>query len=121
MCFCTKGKKRVTKHEHPNKLKYKCLLNLILLKFCRFEATRRIRELESIANEQQNGVLNCDGGTKRHRWHMPILAMTADVIHATLEKCLKCGMDGYVSKPFEEKNLYQAVSKFFESKPNSDE
>lgn len=52
---------------------------------------------------------------------MPILAMTADVIHATLEKCLECGMDGYVSKPFEEKNLYQAVSKFFESKPNSDE
>lgn len=55
------------------------------------------------------------------RWHMPILAMTADVIHATLEKCLKCGMDGYVSKPFEEENLYQAVSKFFESKPNSDQ
>lgn len=39
--------------------------------------------------------------------------MTADVIHATYDKCLESGMDGYVSKPFEEENLYQALSKFF--------
>lgn len=49
-------------------------------------------------------------------WHLPILAMTADVIHATFEECKRSGMDGYVSKPFEEENLYQAVAKFFESK-----
>ena len=49
-------------------------------------------------------------------WHTPILAMTADVIHATHDECLKCGMDGYVSKPFEEENLYQAVARFFDSK-----
>lgn len=49
--------------------------------------------------------------------HMPILAMTADVIHATLEKCLEIGMDGYVSKPFQEKSLYEAVAEFFEPKP----
>ncbi|GER51822.1 histidine kinase 2 [Striga asiatica] len=52
---------------------------------------------------------------KNVEWHMPILAMTADVIHATLDECLKCGMDGYVSKPFQEKTLYQAVAKFFSS------
>jgi histidine kinase 2/3/4 (cytokinin receptor) len=47
------------------------------------------------------------------QWHTPILAMTADVIQATNEECLKCGMDGYVSKPFEDEKLYNAVTRFF--------
>ncbi|KAJ8563384.1 hypothetical protein K7X08_031836 [Anisodus acutangulus] len=41
--------------------------------------------------------------------------MTADVIQATNEECMKCGMDDYVSKPFEEGQLYSAVACFFES------
>lgn len=48
-------------------------------------------------------------------WHVPILAMTADVIQATFEKCMQCGMDGYVSKPFEEQQLYSAVAHFLET------
>jgi len=48
-------------------------------------------------------------------WHTPILAMTADVVQATNEECRKCGMDGYVSKPFEEEQLYSAVACFFDS------
>lgn len=48
-------------------------------------------------------------------WHTPILAMTADVIQASNEQCMKCGMDDYVSKPFEEEQLYSAVARFFES------
>lgn len=48
-------------------------------------------------------------------WHTPILAMTADVIQASNEECMKCGMDDYVSKPFEEEQLYLAVARFFES------
>jgi arabidopsis histidine kinase 2/3/4 (cytokinin receptor) len=45
--------------------------------------------------------------------HLPVLAMTADVIQvqATSEECIKSGMDGYVSKPFDEGQLYQAVSR----------
>lgn len=73
--------------------------------------------MESQANEQQtSGTI--DGSTTE--WHLPILAMTADVIHATFEECQKSGMDGYVSKPFQEENLYQAVAKFFESKPTKE-
>jgi len=41
--------------------------------------------------------------------------MTADVVQATNEECRKCGMDGYVSKPFEEEQLYSAVACFFDS------
>jgi len=50
-------------------------------------------------------------------WKIPILAMTADVIQATNEQCQKCGMDGYVSKPFEAEQLYEEVSRFFQIKP----
>lgn len=87
--------------------------------YFRFEATRRIRMMESQANEQMNGGTE-EGSIRTGEWHIPILAMTADVIHATYDECLKCGMDGYVSKPFEEENLYLAVAKFFKTKPISD-
>lgn len=53
-------------------------------------------------------------------WHVPILAMTADVIQATYEECLRCGMDGYVAKPFDERQLYSAVALFLDSNPIPD-
>ncbi|XP_047973475.1 histidine kinase 4-like isoform X1 [Salvia hispanica] len=85
-----------------------CFMDIQMPEMDGFQATTLIREMEHSANAQANGV--------KGEWHIPILAMTADVIHATLEKCLKIGMDGYVSKPFQEKSLYEAVAKFFEPK-----
>ncbi|KAI5678054.1 hypothetical protein M9H77_09004 [Catharanthus roseus] len=105
------GKAALKKLEIPHNFDA-CFMDIQMPEMDGFEATRRIREMETKANE-----LMKDGMAVIREWHLPILAMTADVIHATLDKCLKCGMDGYVSKPFEEENLYQAVSTFFESKP----
>ena len=48
-------------------------------------------------------------------WHTPIFAMTADLIQAMNEECVKCGMDGYVAKPFEEEQLYSTVARFLET------
>lgn len=86
-----------------------CFMDIQMPEMDGFEATRRIRMMESKGNKRNE--------RREAAWHLPILAMTADVIHATYDECLKCGMDGYVSKPFEEENLYQAVAKFFETKP----
>lgn len=56
------------------------------------EATRRIRELE-----------------KKTGAHLPILAMTANAMQGDREDCLKAGMDGYLAKPVQSNQLYQAI------------
>jgi CheY-like chemotaxis protein len=58
-----------------------------------FEATAAIREQER--------------GTGRHQ---PILAMTAHAMKGDRERCLEAGMDGYVSKPIQPKELLQAIN-----------
>jgi CheY-like chemotaxis protein/HPt (histidine-containing phosphotransfer) domain-containing protein len=59
------------------------------------EATASIRELER--------------GTDSH---VPILAMTAHAMPGDRERCLRAGMDGYLSKPVRINDLLRAVSHF---------
>jgi PAS domain S-box-containing protein len=56
------------------------------------EATRRIREMESV------------GGRR-----LPILAMTAHVKTGDEQRCLEAGMDGYLSKPIRREQLFEAI------------
>ncbi|GAA0147489.1 histidine kinase receptor of two-component system [Lithospermum erythrorhizon] len=93
-----------------------CFMDIQMPEMDGFEATCLIRAMESKANDEMNEGCCCNDriGMRRQCHHLPILAMTADVIHATMEKCMDSGMDGYVSKPFEEENLYKAIVKFFE-------
>jgi CheY-like chemotaxis protein/HPt (histidine-containing phosphotransfer) domain-containing protein len=46
---------------------------------------------------------------------IPIIAMTALAINGEEEKCLECGMNGYVSKPFTVETLYNAISKVYKT------
>ena len=56
------------------------------------EATRLIRERE-----------------RRAGTHLPIVAMTAYAMKGDREKCLEAGMDGYVAKPIQLKELLEAI------------
>jgi PAS domain S-box-containing protein len=66
-----------------------------------YEATRRIRKLESEALQ---------GGKPRRRLH--IIAMTAEAMHGDREKCLASGMDDYISKPVHMTELRAALARW---------
>jgi CheY-like chemotaxis protein len=57
-----------------------------------FEATKLIRKKEKAS------------GT-----HLPIIAFTALAMKGDEERCLACGMDGYVSKPIKSEELFSVV------------
>jgi CheY-like chemotaxis protein len=65
-----------------------------------FEATAQIRRME--------------GGAR----HTPIIAMTAYALPQDRERCLKSGMDGYVSKPISECELRKMLDKFLRGRPD---
>jgi len=60
-----------------------------------FEATSKIREREAISGKRT-----------------PIIAMTAHAIQGYREKCLRGGMDGYVSKPIHVETLKRTLEEF---------
>ena len=57
-----------------------------------FEATETIRRQEQ--------------GSSRH---IPIIAMTAHAMKGDRERCLACGMDGYIAKPINTLELYEIL------------
>ncbi|MGB2697545.1 MAG: response regulator [Candidatus Zixiibacteriota bacterium] len=59
-----------------------------------FEATKAIRQMED------------------EKKHIPIIAMTAHAMKGDKERCLKAGMDDYVSKPIEPQELFDAIEKW---------
>ncbi|KAH9307823.1 hypothetical protein KI387_035734 [Taxus chinensis] len=112
---CAEGGKVAVAMLQPPHSFDACFMDVQMPEIDGFEATRQVRKIEYLVNKK---IEIGPGFKEAHRndmnWHVPILAMTADVIHATQEECIKCGMDGYVSKPFEEEQLYRVVAPFLE-------
>ena len=66
-----------------------------------FEATARIRARERAAG-----------------WHTPILATTAHALKGDRERCLAAGMDGYLAKPVQPRELIEAIARLTGSPPD---
>jgi HPt (histidine-containing phosphotransfer) domain-containing protein len=48
---------------------------------------------------------------RQHGYHqLPVVALTANAIKGEYEKCMQAGMNGYVSKPFEEEELIKTLA-----------
>lgn len=109
------GKVALEKLKPPHKFDA-CFMDLQMPEMDGFEATETIRRNEDEVNKKiASGEVSMEMFGNVAYWHTPIFAMTADVIQASNERCMKCGMDDYVSKPFEEEQLYSAVARFSES------
>jgi signal transduction histidine kinase len=68
------------------------LMDVQMPKMDGYEATRRIRALDSPRAKR-----------------MPIVAMTANVFREDIEKCLEAGMDHHIGKPLEQEKLLDAL------------
>jgi CheY-like chemotaxis protein len=51
--------------------------------------------------------------------HIPIIALTARAMKGDRELCLEAGMDSYLSKPMQKRELYEAIARHVVSTSNS--
>jgi CheY-like chemotaxis protein/HPt (histidine-containing phosphotransfer) domain-containing protein len=49
-------------------------------------------------------------GERQTQLHMPIIAMTAHAMKGDRERCIEAGMDGYISKPINGRELEEAIA-----------
>ncbi|MDD3014323.1 MAG: response regulator [Candidatus Gastranaerophilales bacterium] len=66
-----------------------------------FEATKEIRAIENSLKENEN-----------IEKHVPIIALTANVMEDAGEDCINSGMDDYLTKPIDSNNLIEVVTKY---------
>ncbi len=55
---------------------------------------------------------------RKEQFTMPIVALTANAIRGEQEKCLKAGMNDYVTKPFKEEDLLRTLMRYTEPSEN---
>ncbi|CAF2073637.1 unnamed protein product [Brassica napus] len=101
-------------YDKPLKLQRFSLMIIDAMALLFIFGCKKNKDMEEEMNKRIMGgeALTVEDGNKSS-WHLSVFTITADVIQATLEKFIKCEMDGYVSKPFAAEQLYRELSIFF--------
>lgn len=89
--------RQMTKHQHVDVV----LMDLWMPFMDGYEATEKILAMEY----GKNGVVNGRGGPT-------VLAVTADVTDAALERAAKVGMKGFMTKPFKLMDLQRLIQEY---------
>lgn len=50
--------------------------------------------------------------TEQNAKHIPIIAVTANALEGTRERCLAAGMDDYLTKPFKQEQLHALIERY---------
>lgn len=81
--------------------------------------TLAVKEFDVVLMDMQMPVMDGYDATMTVRarerktgGHVPIVAMTAEVLKGDRERCLEAGMDDYVSKPISPEEMYRAIEQF---------
>jgi signal transduction histidine kinase/DNA-binding response OmpR family regulator/CHASE3 domain sensor protein len=72
------------------------------------EATRRIREIEAMAQ-------SVPGSADPHR-RIPIVALTAHALNDVKARCLEAGMNDFLVKPFDDQQLAKTLERWLEKR-----
>ena len=69
------------------------------------EVAKEIRKLEAMFPAETNG-------DKKHTSHIPIIAMTANVLEEHRDQCLSAGMDDFIAKPIKKDVIAGMIRKW---------
>ncbi|MCP4408514.1 MAG: response regulator, partial [Gammaproteobacteria bacterium] len=76
------------------------------------EATRRIREWKAQSSKHKVAESVDSPETFPHPGSVPIIAMTAHAMEEHRKECLATGMNDFIAKPIDERELYKALIKW---------